>query len=71
MLLLPKTIGPITLVSKLGTGGVAESYRGTLKARLKRRREASVAVCDARPGTLQAGLSNECGICFQSTTLSW
>lgn len=32
MLLLPKTVGPFTLVQKLGSGGVAESYQGTLDA---------------------------------------
>jgi len=32
MLLLPKTVGPFTLTQKLGTGGVAESYQGTLDA---------------------------------------
>ncbi|MED5374408.1 MAG: protein kinase [Myxococcota bacterium] len=30
MLLLPKTIGPVTLQRKLGTSGVSESYRGVL-----------------------------------------
>ncbi|MFT5683879.1 MAG: serine/threonine protein kinase, partial [Myxococcota bacterium] len=30
MMLLPKTVGPFTLIRKLGTGGVAESYHGIL-----------------------------------------
>ncbi|MCB9762921.1 MAG: protein kinase [Alphaproteobacteria bacterium] len=30
MLLLPKAIGPLTLVRKLGTGGVSETYAGRL-----------------------------------------
>ncbi len=32
MLLLPMTVGPFTLVRKLGTGGVSESYLGRLDA---------------------------------------
>jgi len=30
MMLLPKTVGPFTLLKKLGTGVIAESYQGTL-----------------------------------------
>ena len=30
MLLLPKTVGPFTLLRKLGTGGTSESYQGSL-----------------------------------------
>ncbi len=30
MMLLPKKIGPFTLVRKLGTGGVSETYAGVL-----------------------------------------
>jgi serine/threonine protein kinase len=30
MMLLPKTVGPLTLLRKMGSGGVAESYEGVL-----------------------------------------
>ena len=30
MMLLPKKIGPFTLVRKFGTGGVSETYAGVL-----------------------------------------
>lgn len=37
MMLLPKTVGPLTLLRKLGSGGVAESYEGVLSGPEKKR----------------------------------
>jgi serine/threonine protein kinase len=37
MMLLPKTVGPLTLLRKLGSGGVAESYEGVLNGPEKKR----------------------------------